>query len=235
MNGITLDLEERAKVTLGVKPGCSGHCTSYGMYCANGGKCVEKYNGYSCDCSKTAYDGPFCIKDVGAFFEEGMWLRYNFHSPGTSMKDLVSRTLLSSTDPEITATNHNLNKEELSFSFSTTKSPCVLLYISSYTQDFMAVLVKPSGNLQIRYSLGGTKEPYNIDVDHRNMANGQPHTVNITRNERDIILQIDHYPPATYNLPAASDIQFNSPKALFLGKVIGLFAQEQQLSSAANQ
>ncbi|OXB58599.1 UNVERIFIED_CONTAM: hypothetical protein H355_003581, partial [Colinus virginianus] len=149
MNGITLDLEERAKVTLGVKPGCSGHCTSYGMYCANGGKCVEKYNGYSCDCSKTAYDGPFCIKDVGAFFEEGMWLRYNFHSSGSSMKDLVSRTLLSSTDPEITATNHNLNKEELSFSFSTTKSPCVLLYISSYTQDFMAVLVKPSGKQQI--------------------------------------------------------------------------------------
>ncbi|XP_036616463.1 contactin-associated protein-like 2 [Trichosurus vulpecula] len=62
MNGVTLDLEERAKVTLGVKPGCSGHCTSYGMYCENGGKCVEKYNGYSCDCSKTAYDGPFCIK-----------------------------------------------------------------------------------------------------------------------------------------------------------------------------
>ncbi|KAK2516084.1 hypothetical protein Q9233_013918 [Columba guinea] len=233
MNGVTLDLEERAKVTPGVKPGCSGHCTSYGMYCANGGKCVEKYNGYSCDCSKTAYDGPFCIKDVGAFFEEGTWLRYNFHSPGTSIKDLVSRTLLSSTDPEITAPDLNLNKEELSFSFSTTKSPCVLLYISSYTQDFMAVLVKPSGKqlhwalsiegyLQIRYSLGGTKEPYNIDVDHRNMANGQPHTVNITRNAWDIALQLDHYPPTSYSLPTASDIQFNSPKALFLGKVIGV-------------
>jgi len=78
-----------------------------------------------------------------------VWLRYNFHSPGTSMKDLVSRTLLSSTDPETTAPDLNLNKEELSFSFSTTKSPCVLLYISSYTQDFMAVLVKPSGKQQL--------------------------------------------------------------------------------------
>ncbi|KAF5901210.1 contactin-associated protein-like 2, partial [Clarias magur] len=62
MNGVTLDLEERAKVTPGVKSGCSGHCTSFGMYCRNGGKCVEKYNGYSCDCSNTAYDGPFCTK-----------------------------------------------------------------------------------------------------------------------------------------------------------------------------
>lgn len=33
--------------------------------------------------------------------------------------------------------------------------------------------------------------------------------------------QLDHYPPTSYSLPAASDIQFNSPKALFLGKVIG--------------
>uniref|UniRef100_A0A8B9CRM1 Contactin associated protein 2 n=1 Tax=Anser brachyrhynchus TaxID=132585 RepID=A0A8B9CRM1_9AVES len=142
MNGVTLDLEERAKVTPGVKPGCSGHCTSYGMYCANGGKCVEKYNGYSCDCSKTAYDGPFCIK--GKCFTQ---------------EDLVSRTLLSSTDPETTATDLNLNKEELSFSFSTTKSPCVLLYISSYTQDFMAVLVKPSGKqLLWALSIEGTTD-----------------------------------------------------------------------------
>ncbi|NXR33667.1 CNTP2 protein, partial [Zosterops hypoxanthus] len=229
MNGVTLDLEERAKVTPGVKPGCSGHCTSYGMYCANGGKCVEKYNGYSCDCSRTAYDGPFCIKDVGAFFEEGMWLRYNFHSPGTSVKDLVSRTLLSSADPEITAPDLSLNKEELSFSFSTTKSPCVLLYVSSYTPDFMAVLVNPNGNLQIRYNLGGTKEPYNIDIDHRNMANGQPHTVNVTRNGRDIVLQLDHYPPTSYSLPATSDIQFNSPKALFLGKVIEIGKIDQDI------
>lgn len=62
MNGVTLDLDERAKVTPGVKPGCRGHCTSYGMYCRNGGKCVEKYNGYLCDCSATAYDGPFCTR-----------------------------------------------------------------------------------------------------------------------------------------------------------------------------
>ena len=62
MNGITLDLEERAKVTPGVKPGCQGHCTSYGMYCRNGGKCVERYNGYLCDCTATAYDGPFCTR-----------------------------------------------------------------------------------------------------------------------------------------------------------------------------
>lgn len=105
------------------------------------------------------------VQDVGAFFEEGTWLRYNFHSPGTSIKDLVSRTLLSSTDPEITAPDLNLNKEELSFSFSTTKSPCVLLYISSYTQDFMAVLVKPSGKqLHWALSIEGIIDNTNIQL-----------------------------------------------------------------------
>ncbi|KAG5210662.1 hypothetical protein JEQ12_015856 [Ovis aries] len=64
MNGVTLDLEERAKVTSGFKSGCSGHCTSYGANCENGGKCIEKYHGYSCDCSNTAYDGTFCNKGV---------------------------------------------------------------------------------------------------------------------------------------------------------------------------
>lgn len=100
----------------------------------------------------------FCsVQDVGAFFEEGMWLRYNFHSPGTSVKDLVSRTLLSSADPEITAPDLSLNKEELSFSFSTTKFPCVLLYVSSYTPDFMAVLVNPTGKQLLRaLSVEGT-------------------------------------------------------------------------------
>lgn len=46
------------------------------------------------------------------------------------------------------------------------------------------------GNLQIRYNLGGTKEPYDIDVEHRSVANGQPHSVNITRLEKTIILKV---------------------------------------------
>lgn len=78
MNGVTLDLEERAKVTPGVKPGCQGHCTSFGMYCRNGGNCVEKYNGYLCDCSATAYDGPFCTRGERLFtwahFHSSRWI-----------------------------------------------------------------------------------------------------------------------------------------------------------------
>ncbi|KAK7944742.1 hypothetical protein WMY93_000470 [Mugilogobius chulae] len=42
--------------------GLQGHCSSFGVHCQNGGRCVEQYNGYHCDCSNTAYDGPFCTE-----------------------------------------------------------------------------------------------------------------------------------------------------------------------------
>ncbi|XP_036374731.1 contactin-associated protein-like 2 isoform X2 [Megalops cyprinoides] len=216
MNGVTLDLEERAKVTPGVNPGCSGHCTSYGMYCRNGGKCVERYNGYSCDCTSTAFDGPFCTKDVGGFFEAGTLLRYSFLPEGTAA---ASATKDAKGLSQSLGTESNLTREDVSFSFSTTSAPSILLYISSRTQDYLAVVLRQNGTLQIRYNLGGLKEPFTISLDQRNMANGQPHSVNISRVERNIQLQLDHYPPVSYSLPEASDTTFNLIKTLFLGKV----------------
>uniref|UniRef100_A0A8C7X7R4 Contactin associated protein like 3 n=1 Tax=Oryzias sinensis TaxID=183150 RepID=A0A8C7X7R4_9TELE len=57
LNGVTLDLEERAKITPGVHSGCPGHCSSYGTLCQNQGRCVEHNRGFSCDCSPSAYTG----------------------------------------------------------------------------------------------------------------------------------------------------------------------------------
>ncbi|KAI5617095.1 contactin-associated protein-like 2 precursor, partial [Silurus asotus] len=215
MNGITLDLEDRAKVTPGVKPGCSGHCTSFGMYCRNGGKCVEKYNGYACDCSGTAYEGPFCTKDVGAFFEAGTLVRYNLvpelmtATSNNEQKDLSPSQLA----------DKNLTQEVVTFSFSTSSTPSILLYISSRSRDNMAVVLRHNGTLQLRYNLGGLHEPFTIDLDQRNLANGQPHNVNLTRTEREIHVQLDHYPPVSYTLPDAANTHFTLVKNLFLGKV----------------
>ncbi|XP_044151374.1 contactin-associated protein-like 2 [Bufo gargarizans] len=229
VNGIPLDLEERAKATQGVKPGCSGHCTSFKNLCRNGGTCNELYKGYKCDCSRTAYDGSNCINAVGGYFEEGTWLKYSFHTASTS-------AVVSPKDvfvvQQSSASDISLAKEELLFSFSTTKTPCILVYVSSYSQDYMAVLLKPPGILQIRYNLGGTKEPFIVDItDHKNLANGQPHNVNITRAGRNIIFQLDHYSPATYSLPPSSETQFNGPKALFLGRVLETGTIDQEIQS----
>ncbi|XP_041670112.1 contactin-associated protein-like 2 [Cheilinus undulatus] len=215
MNGITLDLEERAEVTPGVKPGCQGHCTSFGMYCRNGGKCVEKYNGYLCDCTDTAYDGPFCTRDVGGFFESGTLVKYNFMPEAVAGASRDSKILTHQLTPQ----EVNLTKEEVAFSFSTSYAPAILMYVSSKTQDYLAVVIRHDGSLQVRYNLGGLKEPFSIDVDQRNLANGQPHSINMSRVNRSITIQLDHYPPVSYTLPDASDTQFNLVKTLFLGKV----------------
>uniref|UniRef100_A0A8C7X6B3 Contactin associated protein 2b n=1 Tax=Oryzias sinensis TaxID=183150 RepID=A0A8C7X6B3_9TELE len=197
INGVIFDLERRAAETPGVSPGCQGHCSRYEMHCRNGGKCVEQYNGYSCDCSLTAYDGPFCT--------DGTATTRTYHG------SLATRWGLSG--------EANLTREELVFSFSTHSAPSILVYISSRTQDSLAVVLRQNGTLQIRYSLGGLMEPFTIDIDRRNMANGQPHSVNITRSFREIRLQLDHYPLSTYTLPETSDVHFNLVKSIFLGKV----------------
>ncbi|KAM6971669.1 contactin-associated protein-like 2 [Tautogolabrus adspersus] len=215
MNGITLDLEERAEVTPGVKPGCQGHCTSFGMYCQNGGKCVEKYNGYLCDCTDTAYDGPFCTRDVGGFFEAGTLVKYNFMPEAVAGASRDSKILTHQLTPQ----EVNLTKEEVAFSFSTSNAPAILMYVSSKTQDYLAVVLRHNGSLQVRYNLGGLREPFSIDVDQRNLANGQPHSINMSRVDRSITIQLDHYPPVSYTLPGASDTQFDLVKTLFLGKV----------------
>lgn len=60
LNGVTLDLEQRARITPGVRPGCPGHCSSYASLCQNQGVCVEKTDGISCDCRQSAFTGAFC-------------------------------------------------------------------------------------------------------------------------------------------------------------------------------
>uniref|UniRef100_A0AAY4AQI3 Contactin associated protein 2 n=1 Tax=Denticeps clupeoides TaxID=299321 RepID=A0AAY4AQI3_9TELE len=149
MNGVTLDLEERARVTPGVKPGCSGHCSSYGVHCQNGGKCVEKYNGYSCDCSLTAFDGPFCTEDVGGYFETGTLVRYDLMSDSGSLSLKEDKGLLGPLTTEA-----NLTQEELTFSFSTSNAPSVLVYISSRTQDYLAVVLRHNGKLTMPVQSG---------------------------------------------------------------------------------
>lgn len=213
VNGVNFDLEERAGVTAGVSPGCRGHCTSFGIHCQNGGRCVEQYNDYRCDCSGTAFDGPFCTEDVGGYFETGTLVRYDFQ-PEVSSEQSSGGSGGSGGVPE-----QNLTQEELSFSFSTNSAPCILVYVSSHTQDYLAVVLRQNGTLQIRYSLGGLKEPFTINMSHRNMANGQPHSVSVSRRLKDIRLQVDHYPESSHTLPAGSDTHFNLIKSIFLGKV----------------
>lgn len=55
---------------------------------------------------------------------------------------------------------------------------------------FTPLACMSSGSLQVRYNLGGLREAFAIDVDQRNLANGQPHSINMSRVDRSITIQV---------------------------------------------
>uniref|UniRef100_A0A668A0K3 Contactin associated protein like 3 n=1 Tax=Myripristis murdjan TaxID=586833 RepID=A0A668A0K3_9TELE len=134
LNGVTLDLEERAKITPGVRPGCPGHCSSYGSLCQNQGRCVERASGFYCDCSLSAYTGAFCHREISASFKSGTSVSYTFKEPYE-----LSRN--SSALPSSIYSDMTLRGENISLSFRSSQSPALLLYVSSYYREYLALLI----------------------------------------------------------------------------------------------
>uniref|UniRef100_A0A673BY36 Contactin associated protein like 3 n=1 Tax=Sphaeramia orbicularis TaxID=375764 RepID=A0A673BY36_9TELE len=149
LNGVTLDLEERAKITPGVQPGCPGHCSSYGSLCQNHGHCVERASSFFCDCRPSAYTGAFCDREVSASFKSGTSVHYTFKESMLNELNGSSSTRSSYLNPDMT-----LNAENISLSFRTTQSPALLLYISSFYREYLALLLNKHGEVALN--------PYNF-------------------------------------------------------------------------
>uniref|UniRef100_A0A8C7S835 Contactin associated protein like 3 n=1 Tax=Oncorhynchus mykiss TaxID=8022 RepID=A0A8C7S835_ONCMY len=193
LNGRTLDLEERAKITPGVSPGCPGHCSSYGHLCQNQARCVERYNGFSCDCGLSAYAGPFCQREVSAYFKPGTSVQYTFKEPYELTRNTSTQSQSSSIYSDLT-----LRGENVSFSFRTTQSPALLLYICSYYREYLAVLLNRNGKKQRDEKIQNTcKKKYFLPFLNISMI-------------RSSILE-------DFNL--TSDTEFNAIKSVVLGKV----------------
>uniref|UniRef100_A0A8C3G662 Contactin associated protein like 3 n=1 Tax=Cyclopterus lumpus TaxID=8103 RepID=A0A8C3G662_CYCLU len=137
LNGVTLDLEERAKITPGVRPGCPGHCSSYGSLCQNQGRCVEGANGFHCDCSLSAYTGVFCHTEVSASFKPGTSVSYSFKEPYELGRNSSAR-------PSSIYSDVTLRAENVSLSFRTNQSPALLLYVGSYHRESVYCWIKQS-------------------------------------------------------------------------------------------
>uniref|UniRef100_A0A8C1W1F5 Contactin associated protein like 3 n=1 Tax=Cyprinus carpio TaxID=7962 RepID=A0A8C1W1F5_CYPCA len=176
LNGKTLDLEERAEITPGVTPGCPGHCSSYGDLCQNHGSCVEDHSGFTCDCSLSPFTGTFCHKDVSAFFKPGTSVTYTFKEPYELNRNVSAQS--SSIYSDLT-----LKGENVSLSFRTSQAPALLLYVSSYYREFLAVLLNRNGHLDVRYKLQHNRDAEVFRASGRNLANGLLHRVSVQRLE----------------------------------------------------
>uniref|UniRef100_A0A3B4ZVE3 Contactin-associated protein-like 4 n=1 Tax=Stegastes partitus TaxID=144197 RepID=A0A3B4ZVE3_9TELE len=203
LNGVTLDLEERAKITPGVQPGCPGHCSSYGSLCQNQGRCVERTNGFHCDCGLSAYTGVFCQTEVSASFKLGTSVSYTFKEPYE-----LSRN--SSALPSSIYSDMTLRGENVSLSFRTNQSPALLLYVSSYYREYLALLINKHGEL---LTTRQSKECINHTYRLKQLKTPSLHSTKLWK----CFPQIDQNAREDFNL--TSDGEFNAIKSLVLGRV----------------
>ena len=63
INGKVIDLNKKAGSADYVQAGCGGACRK-NQSCKLGGKCLDNYNVYECDCSLTPFYGYFCHKGM---------------------------------------------------------------------------------------------------------------------------------------------------------------------------
>ncbi|XP_029286155.1 contactin-associated protein-like 4 [Cottoperca gobio] len=225
LNGVTLDLEERAKITPGVRPGCPGHCSSYGSLCQNQGRCVERANGFSCDCDQSAYTGAFCHKEVSASFQSSTSIAYNLKEPYE-----LSRN--SSALPSYIYSDVSLKGENISLSFRTGQSPALLLYVKSFYKEYLALLINHHDELELWYKLHSSRDVEVLRSRATDLADGRLHTVIIRRLADIVSVQIDHNTKEDFNLTA--DVEFNSIKSLVLGKVQESDEMDAELAGLAS-
>uniref|UniRef100_A0A8C9J3J9 Contactin associated protein family member 4 n=1 Tax=Piliocolobus tephrosceles TaxID=591936 RepID=A0A8C9J3J9_9PRIM len=226
LNGMTLDLEERAQVTPEVQPGCRGHCSSYGKLCRNGGKCRERPIGFFCDCTFSAYTGPFCSNEISAYFGSGSSVIYNFQE----------NYLLSKNSSSHAASFHGdmkLSREMIKFSFRTTRTPSLLLFVSSFYKEYLSVIIAKNGDFQIRYKLNRYQDPDVVNFDFKNMADGQLHHIVINREEGVVFIEIDNNTRRQVHL--SSGTEFSAVKSLVLGRILEHSDVDQETALAGAQ
>uniref|UniRef100_A0AAY5E8E6 Contactin associated protein family member 5 like n=1 Tax=Electrophorus electricus TaxID=8005 RepID=A0AAY5E8E6_ELEEL len=170
INGMTFDLNERAKMTPGMNSGCPGHCSRDSL-CLNGGRCVENRNGYMCDCTQTAFDGPSCRTAIGASFERGTSVTYTLQEAFSVIRNR-DKAIMDS-------------RERVAFGFLSRHMPALLLTARSGEQNYMAVTLSQNGSLQIWYRQNQETRPDVFSPSSASLADGQFHWVRMNREGKD--------------------------------------------------
>uniref|UniRef100_A0A8C7DN20 Contactin associated protein family member 5 n=1 Tax=Oncorhynchus kisutch TaxID=8019 RepID=A0A8C7DN20_ONCKI len=207
INGVTFNLEERAKMTPGVSAGCPGHCSGSSSLCHNSGRCIEKNSGYVCDCSQSAYGGPSCKEEVSVSFNRESSVTYTFQEPFSVIQN---RSFQASS----VYRGNSRARENMAFIFMTTQSPAMLLTVSTFSQQYIAVILARNGSIQIWYHLHVDRRPDVFTPRPSSLADGHLHRIRIHREGKDVYLQDMNL---KYSL--SSDTEFISIKSLTLGKV----------------
>ncbi|XP_047457635.1 contactin-associated protein-like 5 [Mugil cephalus] len=225
VNGVSFDLEERARMTPGVSSGCPGYCSGSSSLCHNRGRCIEKSNGYICDCSQSAYGGTTCNQEVSVSFDRESSVTYTFQEPFSVMQNRSSQASSISSDSRA--------REDVAFSFVTSQRPAMLLTVSTFSQQYISVILARNGSLQIWYHLQTDRRPDVFSPVLSNLADGRLHRIRIHRVGRNLYLQIDQDIHRKYTL--SSDAELILIRSLTLGKVTSMDNFDEEIMQAASK
>ncbi|XP_032423129.1 contactin-associated protein-like 5 isoform X1 [Xiphophorus hellerii] len=225
VNGMTFDLEERAKMTPGVSSGCPGYCSGSSNLCHNRGRCIEKSNGYICDCSQSAYGGATCNQEVSVSFDRDSSVTYTFQEPFSVMQNRSSQASSAFTESRA--------RENMAFSFVTSQRPAMLLTVSTFTQQYITTILARNGSLQIWYHLQTERSPDVFNPTPKNLADGRLHRIRIHRVGKNLYVQIDQDIHRKYTL--SSDAELILIRSLTLGKVIRMDSFGEEVIKAASK
>ncbi|XP_056144811.1 contactin-associated protein-like 5 [Lampris incognitus] len=226
INGVNFNLEERAKMTPGVSSGCPGYCSGSSSLCHNRGRCIEKSSGYVCDCSQSAYGGPTCKEEVSVSFDRESSVTYTFQEPFSVMQNRSSQASTVSRE-------RSRARESIAFSFLTLQSPAMLLTVSTFSQQYIAVILASNGSLKIWYHLQVNRNPDVFTPTLGSLANGLLHRIRIHREGKDVYVQIDQDIHRKYTL--SSDAELILIRSLTLGKVTGRDAFHEEVMQAGSE
>ncbi|XP_030780818.1 contactin-associated protein-like 4 isoform X7 [Rhinopithecus roxellana] len=164
--------------------------------------------------------------EISAYFGSGSSVIYNFQE----------NYLLSKNSSSHAASFHGdmkLSREMIKFSFRTTRTPSLLLFVSSFYKEYLSVIIAKNGSLQIRYKLNRYQDPDVVNFDFKNMADGQLHHIVINREEGVVFIEIDNNTRRQVHL--SSGTEFSAVKSLVLGRILEHSDVDQETALAGAQ
>ncbi|CAK1598381.1 unnamed protein product [Parnassius mnemosyne] len=197
LNGRPVDLRAYVRRGLyGVSEGCSGRCAS--SPCLNNGTCLERYDGYSCDCRWTAFKGPICADEIGVNLRPNSIVKYDFLG---SWRSTIN--------------------EKIRVGFTTTNPKGFLLgFFSNITGEYLTLMVSNSGHLRVIFDFGFERQEIIFQGKHFGL--GQYHDVRLSRKDSGatMVLQVDNYETQEYkfNIKESADAQFNNIQYMYIGR-----------------
>lgn len=189
LNGKLVDLKSYAERGLyGVTSGCVGRGDL--SPCLNNGTCIERCDGYACNCRWSAFKGPICADEIRVNLRSNSIIKCEFEG---SFRSTIA--------------------ENIRVGFTTTNPKGFLLgSFSNISGEYMTIMVSNSGYLRVVFDFGFERQE--IVYPKRGFDLGQYHNLRLPRKNSGstLVLQVDNYEQKEFrfDIKESADAQFNN-------------------------